>query len=100
MKVTRSVRFSEDILKGIAWLQKTQGGDASDAIRRLVRKGLEREIADLYVQGRVSLREFADILSIPVRESLDLLWRMGISGNVTMTQALEAMDVAMKIVEE
>lgn len=97
MKVTRSVRLSEDTLKGVTWLQKHGGGDASDVIRRMIRRGLEREIADLYQQGRVSLREMADVLSISVREALDLLWRQGVRGNVTMAQALEALEVGRKL---
>jgi predicted HTH domain antitoxin len=97
MKVTRSVRLSEETLKGVTWLRKHEGGDASDVIRRMIRRGLEREMVDLYRQGRVSLREMADVLSISVREALDLLWRQGVHGNVTMAQALEAMEVGRKL---
>lgn len=94
MKVTRSVRFSEETLRAIQWVQKHEGGDVSDAVRRLLRKGLEREMVDLYQQGRVTLREAGDILSISLRDMLDLVRRHGVSGNITMEQALAARDVA------
>ena len=64
------------------------------AIRRLVRKGLEHEIAELYANAQVSLREAADVLALPVRECIELLWQLGISGNVSTSQALEAWAVA------
>lgn len=90
MTDTRSVRFSEDISRAIKWVQKQSGGDASDAIRRLVQKGLEREMADLYTQGRVTLREAAEVLALPLLDVLDVLRRHGVSGNITMEQALDA----------
>lgn len=97
MKVTRSVRLPADTLKGVAWLQRREGGDTSDVIRRMIRRGLEREMVELYQRGRVSLREMADILSISARDALDLLWRQGVGGNVSMEQALEALEVGKKL---
>jgi predicted HTH domain antitoxin len=94
MKVTRSVRFSQETLRAIEWIQQREGGDVSDAVRRLLRKGLEREVADLYAQGKVTLREAAEVLSVSLLAAMDLLRHHGVPGNVTMEQALEAREVA------
>lgn len=93
MKVSRSVRLSEDLSEGVAWYQRRQGGDASVAIRRLVRKGLEREIAEIYGRGQVTIREASAVLSLPVRECLELMWQLGVTGNVSTSQAVEAWEL-------
>ena len=65
----------------MAFLQRRQGDDTSDAIRRLVRRGLESELSELYLRGEISLRHAADLLSLPVLECLDLFCRQGVTGN-------------------
>ncbi|MBI3927169.1 MAG: ribbon-helix-helix protein, CopG family [Armatimonadetes bacterium] len=97
MKITRSIRLPEDILKAVAWLQARRGDDTSEAIRRLVRKGLEQEMCELYARGEVSLRQTAEVLSVSVRDSLELLWRHGVQGNITMSQALDALAVSERL---
>lgn len=93
MKMARSVRLSAETMKAVSWLQRHHGSDTSEAIRRLVRRGLEQEMSDLYRQGKLSLREMVEVLGAPLRECLDLLLRQGVTGNITMIQALEAADV-------
>ncbi len=100
MTISRSVRFSEDLWKAICWLHQREGGDLSEEIRRLLRKGLEREIAELYRQGRVSLREAADLLAQPPRDTLDLFRDLGIPGNVSTAQSLAALDAAWALTED
>ena len=100
MKVTRSVRLSEETMRAVAWLHRRHGDEPSDALRRLVRKGLEKELSGLYARGEISLRQMADLLSLQLREGLDLAWREGVRGNVTMVQALEAATLLDTLAEE
>jgi len=100
MKISRSVRFSEELWTTICWLHQREGGDISEEIRRLLKKGVEREIAELYRQGKVSLREAADLLARPHRETLELFREMGVPGNVTMAQSLAALDAADALMGE
>lgn len=100
MKVSRSVRFSEDLWKAVCWMHKREGGDVSEALRRLVKKGLEREIAELYKQGKVSLRDAADVLSIPPHDTLEMFREMGIQGNISSSQSLSVLETAWFLSEK
>jgi predicted HTH domain antitoxin len=59
--------------------------------------GLERDLALRYRRGEVSLREVARILGISVRETLEILWEQGVSGNVTADIAAKALETAKRL---
>ena len=94
----RAVRLPEDMIRGIEWIGKKEKlSKSGEALRRVVRLGLERDLAIRYGRGEVTLREMAGILEVPVREALDILWEHGIAGNVTAETAAAALDVARKL---
>ncbi|MBI3990001.1 MAG: hypothetical protein HY347_10345 [candidate division NC10 bacterium] len=58
---------------------------------------LERDLAERYRRGEVSLREAAEVLGCPPREVLELLWNLGVQGNVTAVQTLAALTTAKNL---
>jgi hypothetical protein len=94
----KAVRLPENLIRGIEWVgRKEKLSKSGEALRRLVRLGLERDLAIRYGRGEVTLREMAGILEVPAREALDTLWEHGISGNVTAETAAAALEVARKL---
>ncbi len=94
----KAVRLPEDLIRGIEWIgRKERLSKSGEALRRLVRLGLERDLALRYRRGEVSLREMAKIMQIPAREVLEILWEHGITGNVTAEIAAKAMEIAKKL---
>jgi predicted HTH domain antitoxin len=94
----KAVRLPEDMIRGIEWIGKREKlSKSGEALRRVVRLGLERDLAIRYGRGEISLREMAGILEVPVREALNILWEHGIPGNVTAETAALALEVARKL---
>ncbi|HEY8552021.1 MAG TPA: ribbon-helix-helix protein, CopG family [Thermaerobacter sp.] len=89
------VRLPEDLLKAIDRAAQREGLDRSAVLRRIVAAGLDRYVAELYAVGKISLREAADWLGVPVRVAMERLADAGAPGNVTWEDAraaLEALD--------
>jgi hypothetical protein len=94
----KAVRLPEDLIRGIDWIgRKEKLSKSGEALRRLVRLGLERDLALRYGRGELSLRELAGILEVPVREALELLGEHGIAGNVTAEIAAGALETARRL---
>ena len=94
----KAVRLPEDLIRGIEWIGKKEKlSKSGEALRRVVRLGLERDLAIRYGRGEVSLRELASILEVPVREALDLLSEHGVAGNVTAETASKALETVDKL---
>nr|PZN58909.1 MAG: hypothetical protein DIU58_18460 [Sphaerobacter thermophilus] len=89
------VRLPETLVKAIDRAAQREGVDRSAVLRRIVAAGLDRYVAELYAAGKVSLREAADWLGVPVRVAMERLADAGVPGNVTWEDAraaLEALD--------
>lgn len=86
----KALRLPDPLLHGVAWVSGRERSDMSETLRRLVWLGLERELAERYRRGELSLREAAGILQRSVRETIETFWQLGVSGNVTAAQAFQA----------
>jgi hypothetical protein len=94
----KAVRLPEDLLQGIEWVgTREKLSRSGEALRRLVRLGLERDLARRYQRGEITLRELAHVLRISVREALDVLMDLGISGNVSADIAGQTLDAAARM---
>lgn len=59
-------------------------------------RGIEKYVGDSYARGDISLRETANVLDMTVRETLELFWDMGITGNIDADKALKAISFVEK----
>lgn len=86
------LRLPKPILKRIEMIARRENLDRSGALRKIVYQGLERYVAECYQKGEISLREAAEWMDLPLRETLERLTGLGAAGNVTWEQARKALD--------
>jgi predicted HTH domain antitoxin len=81
MKV-KSMRIPEDIDEAINYVSKLEKIEKAQSLRKLARLGFEYYVAKNYREGRITLRNTADLLNLNLSETVDLLLEMGIKGNI------------------
>jgi predicted HTH domain antitoxin len=89
MKV-KSVRLPEDIDRAIEYVGRNEKLEKTQALRKLARMGFECYVSKSYERGRISLREAADLLTLTLSETIDLLGEMGVKGNLRAEDVLES----------
>jgi predicted HTH domain antitoxin len=87
----KSIRISEDLEQAIAFVSNAEKIEKAHSLRKLARLGFESYIAQLYKQGRLSLRESASILQLTLTESIDLFAENGVKGNIESEQVLNSL---------
>ena len=80
MKV-KSMRIPEDIDQAINYVSKLEKIEKAQSLRKLARLGFEYYVAKNYREGRITLRNTADLLNLNLSETVDLLLEMGVKGN-------------------
>ena len=94
---TKTVRLTEDILKGVSYRTKMEDVDESTAIRQFIRLGVMWYVIELYKMGKITLREAAELSGVSLRRMLDILAEHGVKGNVKMNQQVKALDYAKNL---
>jgi len=89
---TRTLRMPDDLAAAIIDVGKQEHIEESTAMRKLLRMGYDRYVAEQYRMGRISLRDVARRMGTSLSEALDTLQGMGISGNVAADDALQSME--------
>ncbi len=91
----KALRLPDSLLHAVQFAEKKEKLDEPTVLRKFLRLGVERYVADSYERGDITLREAAGVLETTTRETLELFWDMGISGNVDADKTLKA----IKLVE-
>jgi hypothetical protein len=60
-------------------------------MRKLMRMGYNLFLAEQYRAGRLTLREVARRMELPLSEALEALQRLGITGNTSADDALASL---------
>ncbi len=92
----KALRMPDNLLDVVKFAEKKEKIDEPTTLRKFLRLGAEKYIADSYARGEISLREAAKVLDITVRETLELLWDMGITGNVGADEILKSISIIEK----
>ena len=92
MKV-KSIRISQDIDNAIEFVSRIEKIDKTQSFRKLTRFGFEYYVANLYREGRVTLREVSDLLNLTPSEAIDLLLSMRIEGNIRAGDVFDSLKV-------
>jgi hypothetical protein len=90
----KALRLPDDLLVTVKFAEKKEKLDEPTTIRKFLRIGAERYMADCYSRGEVSLREAGELLSLTTRDTLELFWNLGITGNVGTQEASKAISLA------
>ncbi len=89
----KALRLPDNLLDAVKFAEKKEKLDEPTTLRKFLRIGAERYVADSYARGETTLREAAEVLDITTREALELFWDMGIAGNVSADQTLKAISL-------
>ena len=91
MKV-RSMRIPEDIDRAIQYVSNAEKIENTQSLRKLARLGFDLYVANNYQNGQITLREAAEILNLSISETLDLLSKMGVRGNIHASDVLASLN--------
>ena len=91
----KSLRIPESLLKTIRELARRERLDESTAIRKLIAMGATEYAVQLYREGKITLREAAAMAETTLREMIEILLEHGVKGNVTVSQARNALDYVL-----
>ena len=94
----KALRLPDDLLVTIKFAEKKERLDEPTTIRKFLRIGAEKYMADCNSRGYVSLREASEILGLGARETLELFWDMGVTGNVGTEESVKAISLVKGLV--
>ena len=95
MSAVRSLRIPETLLKTVKSVARREHLDESTATRQLIALGATEYAVRLYRDGKVTLREAAELAGATVREMIDILLDHGMKGNVTASQERTAIEFVL-----
>ena len=92
----KALRLPDNLLGAVKFAERKEKLDEPATIRKFLRLGAEKYVADSYSRGEISLREAAKVLDIPPREAMELFWDMGVTGNLDAGETLKALSFVQK----
>lgn len=91
MKV-KSMRIPDDIDQAINYVSQLEKIEKTQSLRKLARLGFEYYVAKNYRDGRISLRNTADLLNLNLSETIDLLSEAGVKGNIRASDVFASLN--------
>ncbi|OGS46828.1 MAG: hypothetical protein A3K66_04015 [Euryarchaeota archaeon RBG_16_67_27] len=95
MSAVRSLRISEKLLRAVRDVARREHLDESTATRQLIALGATEYAVRLYREGKITLRDAAELADTTVRGMIDILLDHGVKGNVTATQERKAIEFVL-----
>ena len=92
----KALRLPDNLLDAVKFAEKREKLDEPTTLRKFLRLGAEKYVADSYARGEIGLREAAAVLDMSTREALELFWDMGVTGNVGAVETLKALEFVEK----
>ena len=86
------MRIPEDIDRAIQYVSKTEKIENTQSLQKLARLGFELYTALNYKNGRITLRETAALLDLSLSETIELLERTGVKGNIRAADVLDSLN--------
>jgi hypothetical protein len=88
---TKTLRLSDSLAEAVRELGTAEHIDESTAMRKLLRMGYNVYVAEQYRARRISLRDVAARMKLPLSETLEALQHLGITGNTGAGDALASL---------
>jgi len=88
----KAIRLPEGYLNIVKEICEKEKLDEATIIRKLLKVGAERYIAELYESGAISIREVAGMLGLSVSEAIDFLLTAGVRGNIRTAQVIKSLE--------
>lgn len=92
----KALRLPDNLMDAVRFAEKKEKLDEPTTLRKFLRLGAETYVGTSYAHGEITLRDAAKVLDVTTREALELFWTMGITGNVSADQTLEAISFVKK----
>ena len=86
------MRIPEDIDQAINYVSQLEKIEKTQSLRKLARLGFEYYVAKNYRDGRISLRNAADLLNLNLSETIDLLSEAGVKGNIRASDVVASLN--------
>jgi len=96
MDVVKSLRLPPELQRAARHRARREKLDESTAMRQLMAMGAAEYAVQLYVGGRLTLNQAAEIAGLTPREMLETLQERGVRGNVSREQQRRALDQMLK----
>jgi len=89
---TKSIRIPKEIMTSIEVVEREEKIEEATAMRKLMKMGFEVYVANLYKQGKVTLKEAAQLLGVNQINAIDLFLEAGVRGNLTASDVLVSLE--------
>jgi len=89
---TKSIRIPKEMAEAIGLVEREEQIEESTAMRKLIRMGFEVYVANLYKNGKITLRAASQLLRRNQLEVMDLFLEAGIKGNLEASEVLASLD--------
>lgn len=86
-----SIRIPDDIDKSVEYVARSEKLEKTQSLRKLMRLGFEYYVAKSYENGKITLREAANLLNHTHSETIDIFLEMGIKGNIRSKDVLDSL---------
>lgn len=86
------MRIPQDIDKAIGYVARAEKIQNTLSLRKLARMGFESYVAKEYKDGKISLRQSADLLNLTLSETIDLLSNLGLRGNIHAEDVMKSLE--------
>jgi phosphoribosyl-dephospho-CoA transferase len=88
---TKTVRVGDDLIAAVHEVGSAERIEESQAMRKLMRMGYEMYLTEQYRAGTITVRHVALGMKRPLGDTLDLMRRLGVSGNTGADDTLASM---------
>ncbi len=88
---TKTLRLPDALASAVHDVGAAEHIEDSAAMRKLLHMGYAAYVAERYRAGRMSLREAAGRMDLPLSDALNALRQLGVSGNVTADDTLHSL---------
>jgi len=73
-------------------VSKIEKIEKTQSLRKLARVGFEYYVAQLYREGKITLRNASILLKLKISETIDLLAKMRVKGNIRAHDVLASLN--------
>lgn len=92
----KTFRIPKDLDEAMEYISSREKIEKAQSLRKLAHLGFEAYMAKLYGEGRISLREGAQILKKSLSETMVLFREYGIGGNIGASEVLESLETSFR----
>ncbi|MBF0104384.1 MAG: hypothetical protein HQM16_03550 [Deltaproteobacteria bacterium] len=91
MNHIKTIRIPNDLEQAMKYVSDTEKIEKSQSLRKLASMGFESYIIQRYQLGKLTLRECAKLLNLPLSEVIILMLEHGVTGNIKAQDVMNSL---------